>query len=109
MLILNKFLLPGVGLKHIIMNAFSNIYLQIWIKPVHRDYPAQAESTSNRKHWSVKWSVLIVELVLQIENLVIVIVLTVCFQSFKVAQKVARSVIFKKESPKIFQLMLRIS
>ena len=93
MLILNKFLLPGVGLKHIIMNSFSNIYLQIWIKPVQRENRATAESTAMaiRKHWSVKWSVLIVETVLQIENLAILIVLLAGFRSFEVAKKVARS------------------
>ena len=82
MLILNYFLLPGVGLKHIVMNSFSNVYLQIWIEPV------QAGSATLR---SVKWSVSIVDLFLQIENLVILIVLLVGFRSVEVAQGVARS------------------
>ena len=91
MLVLNKLLLPGIGLKHIIMNSFSNIYLQLWIKPVPQDNLANAESTVKKQHWSAKWSMIIVELVLQIENLVILIILLAGFQSFEVAKRVARS------------------
>jgi hypothetical protein len=50
------------------MNCFSNLYLQIWIVPVKAANLPKAEPKT--KHWSVKWSVLIVEGVLQLENLV---------------------------------------
>jgi hypothetical protein len=87
MMILNYFLLPGVGPKHILTNSFSNIYLQIWIEPVVTKI---SKSDSRKKHWSVKWSVLIVEFVLQIENLVILIVVLVGLPSFGFVKLVAR-------------------
>ena len=89
MLILNKFLLPEAGLKHIIMNSFSNIYLQIWIRPVHEN-PINSESIASQKLWSIKWSMFIVEMVLNIENLVILIILLVGLQPLPIAQKAAR-------------------
>jgi hypothetical protein len=87
MMILNYFLLPGVGPKHILTNSFSNIYLQIWIEPVVTKI---SKPDSRKKHWSVKWSVLIVEFVLQIENLVILIVILVGLSSFGFVKLVAR-------------------
>jgi hypothetical protein len=87
MMILNYFLLPEVGLKHILTNSFSNIYLQIWIEPVDVE---SSKLDCQKKHWSVKWSVLIVEFVLQVENLIILIVVLVGLSTFGFAKKVAR-------------------
>ena len=88
MIVLNWFLLPGAGPKAICLNSFANIYLQIWIEPVNIGSKCDKLTTREEdpivlfKPWSVKWSVVIVDVVLQLENLIIYIILETGFPSF---------------------------
>ena len=89
MMLLNYKLFPKVGIKNILMNSFSNIYLQIYIKPVSKTTRLPAVDARTQIHWLSKWSVFAVELVLQYENLVILVIVLVGFPSFHFAKRIA--------------------